>query len=409
MFSPTPLGSINAEIEGEAPAKKQQQDKDMQDLFSTLGAPSFDESSPVPPPSGSSPRRSAPRSQPRTQQGRRHPAQPQEQQKPKSDSRPSGASATQARRSTDASNRKSPSRQPTDSTKDPKASDHPPRHHPAGPPGAGAVPLPGGPFSPFDYTAYASMMAYQHMMHQNQQGSTRTTNTSSSPSKKPAQKKKAGGGSPSGASRAAAATFHPGYPFMMGQQQPHPMGAAPQMYGFGQAPPASSKGSDGKQQQQAPPAHYYANPMAMWGTWAPPPPGQVPYVFGGQPPPQKDEKETLDDDGRSGSGDDVDDNVDRPANKSRGASSTKAKPLAAPPKKRADVSVAFEDEAGTESPPEQKKQRVKVSATAFLLFYPPFFCVIGRRAEASQCIFSQCSSNTSLTSLSPLHLPTTVR
>lgn len=374
MFSPTPLGSINAEIEGEAPAKKQQQDKDMQDLFSTLGAPSFDESSPVPPPSGSSPRRSVSRSQPRTspkQQGRRHSAQPQEQQKPKSDSRPSGASATQGRRSTDASSRKSPSRQPTDSAKDTQASDHPPRHYPAGPPGAGAVPLPGGPFSPFDYgAAYAqSVMAYhQHMMHQNQQGSTRTTNISSSPSKKPAQKKKAGGGSPSGASKAAVAPFHPGNPFMsMGQQQPHPMGAAHHMYGFGQAPPASSKGSDGKQQQQAPPAHNYANPMAMWGTW-PPPPGQVPYVFGGQPPPQRDEKETLDDDGRSGSGDDVEDDVDRPANKSRGASSAKAKPLAAPPKKRADVSVAFEDDAGTESPPEQKKQRVKVSATAFLLF-----------------------------------------
>ena len=242
----------------------------------------------------------------------------------------------------------------------------------------------------------------------------RTTNTTSSSSKKPAQKKNAGGGSPSGASKAAAATFYPGYPFMsMGQQQPHPMGAAPQMYGFGQAPPASSKGSDGKQQQQAsppqhPPAHYYANPMAMWGTW-PLPPGQVPHVFGGQPPPQRDEKETLDDDGRSGSGDDVEDDVDRSTNKSRGASSAEAKPLAAPPKKRADVSVAFEDEVGTESPPEQKKQRVKVSATAFLLFYPFCSCVIGRRAEASQSIFSQCFSKTSLTFLSPLHLPKTVR
>jgi hypothetical protein len=52
---------------------------------------------------------------------------------------------------------------------------------------------------------------------------------------------------------------------------------------------------------------------------------------------------------------------------------------------------------------------VKVSATAYLLFYPFCSFVIGRRAEASQCIFSQCYSNTSLTSLSPLHLPTTVR
>lgn len=79
----------------------------------------------------------------------------------------------------------------------------------------------------------------------------------------------------------------------------------------------------------------------------------------GQIPPR--DAGASDDDVRSG-GKETEDEVDPPASKANEVPSAKAKTSAPPPKKRAEVSVAFEDEASTATPPEQKKQRVKVRA-----------------------------------------------
>ena len=370
MMSPTPLGSINAEIEGEAPAKHQEQDRDMQDLFHTLNSPSFDSSSALA-------RSPGPRSQHSTsskhQQGRRHPAQMQQQQhhhqqqqsRAKSSGRPSGTPTSQGKPS-DVSNPKAAPVPPTDSTKPPQAggSGQPPRY-PQGGAGPGAVPMP-GPFSHFGNPfAFQQSMMWHHMqqMQQSHQDSTRSNAITPSSSKR---QKQSGEGTPSAATAAAtAAAFFPGYPpFMMGQQQPHPTGAAHHMYGFGPVHTASSKGSDGKQKQQGrpppqqPPASYYAGMGMPWGPgW----PGSFPpYApYGGQIPPR--DAGASDDDVRSG-GKETEDEVDPPASKANEVPSAKAKTSAPPPKKRAEVSVAFEDEASTATPPEQKKQRVKVRA-----------------------------------------------
>ena len=368
MMSPTPLGSINAEIEGEAPAKHQEPDKDMQDLFHTLNAPSFDDSSlPAARPSGSQPIPS------KQQQGRRHPAQTQEQHqqhqqpKAKSSGRPSDTPASEGKAS-DVSSRKSDPAQPTDSKKASQAGGQPSRHSQGSTGAAGGVPMP-GPFSHFGNPfAFQQSMMWHHMqqMHQSHQDAARASSTTPSSSKK---QKQSGEANPSAAAAAAtAAAFFPGYPpFMMGQQQPHPSGAAPHMYGFGPVPTVSSKSSDGKEKHQTPlppqhpPASYYAGMGMPWGPgWPGPFPPYAPY--GGQVPPR--EGGALGDDNRSGGKEETQDEIERPAMKAKEAPSAKSKPSAAPPKKRAEASVAFEDEAGTATPPEQKKQRVKVRELA---------------------------------------------
>lgn len=378
MMSPTPLGSINAEIEGEAPAKHQEQDREIQDLFHTLNAPSFDDSSSFARPPGSPSRQAASRSQHSTSskqhQGRRHPAQMQhyqqqqhhqqeQQPRAKSSGRPSGTPVSQGKPS-DVSSQKSAPVAPTDSTKPPQAGRSQPPRHPQEGAGAGAVPMP-GPFPHFGNPfAFQQSMMWHHMqqMQQSHQDSTRTNAITPSSSKK---QKESGEGTPSTAAAAAtAAAFFPGYPpFMMGQQQPHPTGAAHHMYGFGPVPTAPSKSSDGKQKQQGRPppqqlpASYYAGMGMPWGPgW----PGSFPpYApYGGQVPPR--DAGASDDDVRSGGKEDTQDEVDRHASKANEVPSTKAKTSAPPPKKRAEVSVAFEDEASTATPPEQKKQRVKV-------------------------------------------------
>ena len=388
MMSPTPLGSINAEIEGEAPAKHQEQDKDMQDLFHTLNAPSFDDSSALARSPG--PRSQQPASS-KQQQGRRHPSQMHQQQQQskasKSSGRPSVTPASQGKPSDASSRGNSAPVPPMDSTKAPQGGSQPPRH-PQG--GAGAVPIP-GPFSHFSNPfAFQQSMMWHHMqqVQQSHRDSSRAGATTPSSSKK---QKQTGEGTPSAAAAVAtAAAFFPGYPpFMMGQQQPHPTGAAHHMYGFGPVPTASSKSSDGKQKQQGPPppqqppASYYAGMGMPWGPgW----PGSFPpYApYGGQVPPR--DSGASDDDVRSGSKN-TEDEVGRPASKGNEVSSTKAKTSAPPPKKRAEVSVAFEDEARTATPPEQKKQRVRVSEIMHSI--RAYYRISSRlfRSPSSQCIF----------------------
>ena len=371
MMSPTPLGSINAEIEGEAPAKHQYQepDRDMQDLLHTLNAPSFDSTSS------------------KQQQGRRHPAQMQHQQhqqqqsRSKSSGRPSGTPSSQGKPASDVSDQKSaPVPSPMDSTKPPQGGSSQPPRHPQEGAGAGAVPPMPGHFPHFGNPfAFQQSMMWHHMQQMQQashQDSTRTNAITPSSSKK--QKQSGEETPPNAAAAATAAAFFPGYPpFMMSQQQPHPTGAAHHMYGFGPVPTASSKSSDAKQKQQGrpppqqPPASYYAGMGMPWGPgW----PGSFPpYApYGGQIPPR--DAGASDDDVRSG-GKDTEDEVDPPARKANEVPSTKAKASAPPPKKRAEVSVAFEDEARTATPPEQKKQRVKVRAYLLhfvaVLYLPP--------------------------------------